>query len=52
LEDFFDCPECSRVHDEPATGAYVLTVLCLDCDLEAQRREVSAPKPRDIPEAA
>ncbi len=41
----FFCPECKTVHDAPAEASYVLTVLCLDCDLE-ERRRAAAPEPR------
>ncbi len=29
----FECPECHRIHDEPAEPAYTLAVRCLDCAL-------------------
>ncbi len=38
----FFCPECKSTHDAPAEASYVLTVLCLDCELEARYREVLA----------
>jgi len=39
MQDLFECPECGHTHDQPAHAAYVLTVLCLDCELEAFRRD-------------
>jgi len=39
MQDLFECPECGHTHDQPAHAAYVLTVLCLDCELETRRRE-------------
>jgi transcription elongation factor Elf1 len=32
----FNCPDCGREHSEPADAAFVLTVLCADCDLGAR----------------
>jgi hypothetical protein len=40
MNQLFDCPDCSRTHDEPADAAYVLAMRCLDCELEAQLRDV------------
>jgi hypothetical protein len=49
----FNCPECGHEHDEPAHAAFVLAVLCRDCELasiladrladaDAERHEVPA----------
>jgi acetone carboxylase gamma subunit len=35
----FFCPDCKSIHEEPAEASYVLTVLCLECELEARYRE-------------
>jgi len=32
--DFFDCPDCHRLHTEPAEATHALRVRCLDCELE------------------
>ena len=39
MNDEFYCPECKSAHAEPAAAAYVVEVLCLDCELEARFRE-------------
>jgi ribosomal protein S27E len=41
MHDFYDCPDCGRMHDEPAGAAYLLQVRCLDCDLEQRLHEAS-----------
>ena len=32
--DLFECPDCSRLHDEPATAMLGLAVPCLDCAID------------------
>ena len=48
----FNCPACGHEHDEPANAAFVLAVICRDCELasiladladtEAERHEIPA----------
>lgn len=33
MDQSFVCPACHAVHSEPAGAAFVLAVLCLDCEL-------------------
>jgi acetone carboxylase gamma subunit len=40
MNQLFVCPECKSIHEEPAEASYVLTVLCLDCEIESRYREV------------
>jgi acetone carboxylase gamma subunit len=35
----FICPECKTIHEEPAEASYVLSVRCLDCELEDRYQE-------------
>jgi transcription elongation factor Elf1 len=53
MTTIFNCPACGHEHDEPATAAFVLAVICSDCelfsilagrlaDVEAERQEIRA----------
>ncbi|MFY9778921.1 MAG: hypothetical protein WAJ85_00240 [Candidatus Baltobacteraceae bacterium] len=33
-ETTYHCPECDRLHDDPADAVYALLVVCTDCALE------------------
>jgi transcription elongation factor Elf1 len=33
MTTIFNCPACNHEHDEPAEAAFVLTVVCSDCEL-------------------
>ncbi len=41
LELLFECPQCREWHDEPASAALGVRVLCLDCDLDVRFREAT-----------
>ena len=41
LELLFECPQCREWHDEPASAALGVRVLCLDCDLDVRIREAA-----------
>jgi len=34
MEQLYDCPDCHRLHAEPAEATHALRVRCLDCELE------------------
>jgi hypothetical protein len=52
MQDIYECPDCGRQHDEPAGAAYVLSVRCLDCDLEIRVRAAAERDTTPIPRAA
>lgn len=35
----YECPDCRKLHEEPAEAALGLHVLCLDCALERRYRD-------------
>lgn len=37
--ELFECPDCHRMHDEPAEATLRLHVRCFDCELELRYRE-------------
>lgn len=37
--ELFECPDCHRMHDEPAEATARLHVRCLDCELELRYHE-------------
>jgi hypothetical protein len=46
----YDCPDCHRLHDEPAEAVAAFRVQCLDCSLKEPATDaVSAP---ELPHAA
>jgi hypothetical protein len=49
MNAFYECPDCNRTHDEPATAALGLHVRCLDCELE---RNCDLSLEADLPDAA
>ena len=48
----YHCPDCNRLHDEPADAAYALLVLCLSCALERELAAVPRPTGQDFVKAA
>ncbi len=48
----FECPDCGCQHDEPAEATFVLTVRCLDCELEMLYRADRDAAYETIPRAA
>ncbi len=38
MSHLFVCPACRIGHEEPAHAAFVLAVLCLECELEERYR--------------
>jgi hypothetical protein len=48
----YHCPDCDRLHDEPADAAYALLVVCLNCALERDLAAVPQPSGRDLVAAA
>ncbi len=43
MSDLYHCPECHRLHDEPAEAAYVLSVRCFDCVFELELFDAKQP---------
>lgn len=37
--ELYECPDCRKMHDEPAEALLGLRVLCLDCELELRYHE-------------
>ncbi|GAC1299402.1 MAG: hypothetical protein NVSMB19_03450 [Vulcanimicrobiaceae bacterium] len=35
----YECPDCRRMHDEPAEATLRLHVRCLDCEIELRYRD-------------
>jgi hypothetical protein len=51
----FTCPTCGHEHGEPADAAFVLTVLCCDCELAsilAERLADAEAEHHKVPAAA
>ncbi len=34
MNDHYDCPECHRIHDQPAEASAGFRAFCLDCYLD------------------
>lgn len=37
--ELYECPDCRRMHDEPAEATLRLHVRCQDCELEIRYHE-------------
>jgi rRNA maturation protein Nop10 len=48
----YHCPDCNRLHDEPADATYALSVVCLSCALEREVAAPPRPSGRDLVTAA
>jgi hypothetical protein len=50
MQASYECPDCHRIHDEPAGAELGFLVRCLDCELELRYDE--RPVRPELPEAA
>jgi hypothetical protein len=44
MDQLYDCPDCHRLHDEPAEAILALRVRCLDCELEIRFAAPAEPE--------
>jgi hypothetical protein len=50
MQASYDCPDCNRIHDEPAVASLGFRVRCSSCEFERARTE--RVPPIDLPAAA
>ena len=48
----YHCPDCNRLHEEPADASYALLVVCVSCALERELTAAPRPSSRDLVKAA
>jgi hypothetical protein len=49
MNEFYECPDCDREHDEPASPTLGRFVRCLDCEIE---RSLDLELDAGLPDAA
>lgn len=49
---FYHCPECDRIHDDPADALYALLVVCTSCALERDLAAFARARRTDFVQAA
>jgi len=52
MSQFFQCPDCHALHAEPLSPAFVVSVLCMDCDLAREVAPATGAGQFALPAAA
>jgi hydrogenase maturation factor HypF (carbamoyltransferase family) len=51
-EALYHCPDCNRIHDDPADALYALLVVCTNCALERELAAFAQASQADFVQAA